>query len=87
MKKELIENFEYLINRINQEGFHYCFHHYSNFEEIDDEKFHELRREYLKVSKELENYINNKFHELVNLDSFDYDDDWDNTLLDGLNDL
>jgi hypothetical protein len=61
---EDLENFEYLQNKMDEEGFDYCFRHYSKFSEIKDEKFHELRKEYLRVSQELEDYINNKVTEL-----------------------
>jgi hypothetical protein len=54
------EDWEYLQYRIYNEGFHYCFRDYSDFEEIVDEEFHKLRKEYLKISEKLENYINQK---------------------------
>jgi hypothetical protein len=54
------ENFEYVRARINQEGFHYCFANYSSFPEVKDEKFHELRKQYLKAANELEKYVNDK---------------------------
>ena len=43
--------------RIKQEGFHYTFLHYSDFKEIKDKKFHELRKEYLKSAEKLEKYL------------------------------
>jgi hypothetical protein len=55
--------------RIENEGFHYCFEHYSNFEEIKDEKFHELRKAYLEAAKNIEEYI--KYDELE--DSYDFE--------------
>jgi len=57
------EDWEYLQYRIDNEGFHYCFRDYSDFEEIEDEEFHKLRKEYLKISEKLENYINQKIEE------------------------
>lgn len=51
------EDFRYVQCKISDEGFHYCFESYSNFEDIKDEKFHQLRLAYLKSAKELENYI------------------------------
>lgn len=65
MNYDLIEKFEYLISKMKNEGFHYCFKHYSNFEEIDDDKFHELREKYLKSADELEHYINSKYEDLL----------------------
>jgi hypothetical protein len=58
--KNNIEDYKYVLNKMRNEGFHYCFTSYSNFEEIDDDKFHELRLKYIKISNELENYIKNK---------------------------
>jgi guanylate kinase len=45
------------------EGFHYCFRSYSSFEEIMDEKFHELRKTYLSISSQLEEYVKSKVEE------------------------
>jgi len=50
--------------RMKEEGFHYCFKHYSRWEKIEDEKFHELRNKYLDSAKELEQYINDKCKEI-----------------------
>ncbi len=66
MNFDLIENFEYLISKMKNEGFHYCFKHYSSFKEVDDIKFHELRIKYLNAADELENYINSRYEELIN---------------------
>lgn len=55
--EETYEDFLSVKQRIRQEGFHYCFMHYSRFDHIEDEKFHELRENYLKCAKELEKYI------------------------------
>ena len=52
-----IEDAEYVLQRINQEGFHYCFTHYSNFSEIEDNEFHRLRLASLAASRVLETYI------------------------------
>lgn len=42
---------------VENEGFDYAFQHYSNFSEIKDKKFHELRKAYLTATKELSEYI------------------------------
>lgn len=60
-----IENFEFLKSKIRDEGFHYCFTHYSNFKEIQDEEFHKLREEYLLSSKRLMAYVDTKLQELT----------------------
>jgi len=43
--------------RIEHEGFHYAFLHYSSFPEIEDEMFHTLRKEYISAARNLQNYI------------------------------
>jgi hypothetical protein len=64
-KNKLIENLEHLKSKMRNEGFHYCFKHYSTFKEIDDVKFHELRIKYLRSADDLENYINSSYEELI----------------------
>lgn len=49
-----------LLSRINQEGFHYCFMHYSNFEDINDVQFHEFRLKYIDAAERLAKYIENE---------------------------
>lgn len=56
-ERDIWENIQY---RMDAEGFHYCFEGYSSWEEIKDKDFHELRLKYLEVSKQLEEYVNNK---------------------------
>ena len=46
--------------RMRNEGFDYCWRHYSNFEEIKDEKFHELRKAYIATANELQKYVMDK---------------------------
>jgi regulator of replication initiation timing len=60
-----LDGFENVRYRMDAEGFHYCFKHYSSFKEIKDEKFHELRRKYLEVSEDLEKYVHSKINELT----------------------
>tara|TARA_R110002126_G_scaffold82497_7_gene202193 strand:- start:317 stop:520 length:204 start_codon:yes stop_codon:yes gene_type:complete len=66
MNDDELENMEMVHYRMDAEGFHYCFKHYSDFNEINDEKFHELRLKYLDVTNELEKYINEKIENLRN---------------------
>lgn len=42
---------------IENEGFGYVFLDYSNFEDIQDEEFHKLRKEFLKSAVKLADYI------------------------------
>ncbi len=46
---------------MENEGFDYCFMSYSDFEEIEDEEFHKLRKNYCDSQKKLEEYINKNF--------------------------
>jgi hypothetical protein len=55
--------FDIVAYKMDAEGFDYCFVGYSNWEEINDEKFHELRLAYVKAQKELQAYIESKVEE------------------------
>jgi hypothetical protein len=59
-----LEEIEMVRYRMENEGFHYCFKHYSSFKEVQDGKFHELRRKYLEISQELEEYVHSKINGL-----------------------
>ena len=61
---EELEKFQMVRYRIENEGFHYCFKHYSSFEEIGDDEFHKLRKYYLQYALLLENHINNSIERL-----------------------
>jgi hypothetical protein len=73
MKPHEAENWTFLHSKMENEGFHYCFKHYSSFEEIEDEQFHQLRKKYLEVAEQLEKYVKDKFYE-ANWE-VEYDDD------------
>ena len=60
-----LDGFEMVRYRMEEEGFHYCFKHYSSFEDVDDDEFHRLRNKYLEVSKDLEKYVHSKINELT----------------------
>ena len=62
--QEQLEEFEMVRYRMENEGFNYCFKHYSSFKEVEDEKFHELRKKYLEISQELEEYVHSKINSL-----------------------
>ena len=64
--EEQLENFEMVRYRMDAEGLHYCFKNYSSFEEVEDEKFHELRVKYLEVADELKNYVTSKIKNIQN---------------------
>ena len=59
-----LEDWQMVRYRMDNEGIDYCFKHYSNFEEIKDEKFHELRNKFLISIDEIENYVDGKINEL-----------------------
>ena len=61
---EQLDNFQYVQVKMRDEGFDYCFRHYSSFEEVEDEKFHSLRESYIKISEELEEYVKSKIIEI-----------------------
>ena len=61
---EQLENFQYVLAKMRDEGFDYCFRHYSSFEEVEDEKFHSLRESYLKIAEELEEYVKSKINQI-----------------------
>lgn len=48
---------EYVASTVDSEGFDYAFVDYSDFKDIEDEKFHELRKAYIEARKKLAKYI------------------------------
>lgn len=50
-------SFTYVKNHMEYEGFDNCFENYSDFVEVNDETFHTMRRCYLQVKHNLEQYI------------------------------
>ena len=63
-KHEELDNWENVRYRMKQEGIEYCFRHYSNFEEINDESFHLLRMFIVEAMDEMEEMVNNRIDEL-----------------------
>jgi hypothetical protein len=59
-----LEDWQMVRYRMDNEGIDYCFKHYSSFEEIKDEKFHELRNKFLTSLDEIQNYVDSKVNEL-----------------------
>lgn len=60
MEEDEKDNWQRVYYRMDEEGFHYCFDGYSDWEEIKDEEFHKLRESYLQSCKELREYIEKK---------------------------
>lgn len=52
-----IKTLEDVVAIIDQEGFDYAFCDYSNFEDVKDEEFHKLRKNYIEAKQALENYL------------------------------
>lgn len=48
---------KYVLSTVDNEGFDYAFVHYSDFEDIEDKEFHELRKNFLEAREKLANYI------------------------------
>lgn len=57
---ELWESCKY---RIREEGIDYCFESYSNWEEIEDEEFHNLRKKFLRAMNDIIGYVDDKVKE------------------------
>ena len=49
---------DYVRDTVENEGFDYAFRHYSDFEDIKDKKFHELRKAYAKAAEALVEFLN-----------------------------
>jgi len=54
MKAEDLDKVQWTVDH---EGFDYAFVYYSGFMDIEDEKFHELRKTFLEARKKLAQYI------------------------------
>lgn len=51
------KGFAYVIDTIEAEGFDYAFTGYSNFEEVQSEEFHKLRKEFLEARQRLADFL------------------------------
>ena len=80
LRKEFDNEEEYddFMAKLDSEGFDYAMTDYSDWEEIHDEKFHKLRRAYLKARQALLDYIDlDGWYDSCNEDDDDDDDDDD----------
>jgi SMC interacting uncharacterized protein involved in chromosome segregation len=59
-----LDNFRSVQYRMDNEGIDYCFENYSSFEEIQDEEFHKLRKEFLESMNNMRSYVENKIEDL-----------------------
>jgi hypothetical protein len=63
MTEDELEYWHSVQYRMDEEGFDYCFEHYSRWDEIKDEEFHRLRLGFLQSMEDLRNYIDKKVDE------------------------
>ncbi len=59
------EEFRMVEYRMDNEGIEYCFLSYSDFSEVKDEKFHQLRNELIDKIKEMRQYVEDKCNEEI----------------------
>lgn len=52
---------------ISAEGFDQAFNHYSTYRDINDTKFHDLRKAYIAAAKELREYIEESAGKVSNM--------------------
>jgi len=55
--EEQLDNWKAVRYRMENEGIEYCFKHYSHFEEIKDEEFHDKRKKLISLMEEMEEYV------------------------------
>jgi hypothetical protein len=65
-------DFKPVINAIEEHGMDIAIRQHSNFMEVEDDKFHELRRAYCEAAVNLENYITAQTRPLAFEDSEHY---------------
>lgn len=64
---KLESQLEHWINvnyRMDEEGFEYCFKHYSSFSEIRDEEFHKLRLSLLSDMNKMRQLVQNRISDI-----------------------
>jgi hypothetical protein len=54
------QEMKYVLSKIENEGFDYCFRDYSDFEDIEDSEFHKLREAYKEAADKLEEYVKSR---------------------------
>ena len=71
--EEQLDNWKEVKYRMENEGIEYCFKHYSHFEEIKDEEFHDKRKKLISLMEEMEEYIEFNISETQN-SIYDWED-------------
>ena len=70
--EEQLDNWNAVRYRMENEGIEYCFKHYSRFDEIKDEKFHDKRERLISLMEEMEEYVQLKISETKDsIDEYD----------------
>lgn len=67
MEKDLEEELDNWCNvdyRMDNEGFEYCFKHYSSFSEIKDEEFHNLRLSLLSQMDKMRKLVHDRIEDI-----------------------
>lgn len=62
------ETWAHVMYRMDNEGIEYCFKKFSSFEEVEDEKFHQIRQELINKIDEMRQYVQSKLDEDVDED-------------------
>jgi hypothetical protein len=63
-KHEELDNWKAVKYRMKEEGIEYCFRHYSDFREIDDQAFHLLRMLLVESMEKMETLVNDRIDKL-----------------------
>lgn len=63
-KHEELDNWKAVKYRMKAEGMEYCFRHYSNFEEIEDNTFHYLRQLLEDAMDRMDKLVQDRIDEL-----------------------
>lgn len=61
--RDELDQWEMVRYRMDDEGIEYCFRHYSDFREIQDEEFHLKREKLIELMVEMEEYVQQKITE------------------------
>lgn len=70
--EDQLDNWKAVRYRMENEGIEYCFKHYSRFDEIKDEKFHDKRERLISLMEEMEEYVQLKISETKDsIDEYD----------------
>ncbi len=62
--EDQLDNWRRVEYRMNEEGVAYCFLHYSNWKEIEDDEFHTLRNRLIDTIKAIELLVESRIGDL-----------------------